>query len=546
MKKILLLGVVIFKIILFGTALRAQDSSSVTQTVKGVVKTVDNEQPVIGARVFVIGTKLGARTSNDGTFRIEKVPVGRFTLKVLANGFETISQDILVTSGKQVVLALEVREKVVKGEDIVVSASSAFSTINETAISSATAFSVDDVKRFAGSREDPAKMAQNFAGVVGINDQRNDIIIRGGSPLELLWRFDGIDIPNPNHFATQGATGGPVNAINVNLLSNSDFLTGAFPAEYGDKLSGVFDLHTRKGNTERYEFVTQLGFAGLEALAEGPIPGITNSSFIASYRKSTLEIFNALGINFGFVGIPKYDDLTIKADIPLSTSDALSITSLYGTSDIALLQSKQDTVYTGDVDIHNGTDLYVLGSTWKHFFNDKTVGQLTVSWVNSKFRTTVDSLTTDNNNHVTASSLFYKADSREGFYSAKYRLSHTANVSNTLSGGIETRLPYYDLNEFRTTVRDEINGLPYSLKADGNTFHALSFLNWLFRPTDDLTFNTGIHFQYLALSKRSSFEPRFSARWTFAEGQAFNVGFGVHRESQWSWRRATFPHPVAP
>ncbi|MFI5264641.1 MAG: carboxypeptidase-like regulatory domain-containing protein, partial [Candidatus Kapaibacterium sp.] len=317
------------------STLRAQDSIQISQTVKGFIKTVDNEQPVIGARVFMIGTKLGARTSSDGSFRIEKVPVGRYTLKVLSPGYETISQDILVTSGKQVVLSLEVREKVVKGEEITVSATSAFSTINETALSSATVFSVDDVKRFAGSREDPAKMAQNFAGVVGIDDQRNDIIVRGGSPLELLWRLDGIDIPNPNHFATEGATGGPVNAINANLLSNSDFLTGAFPAEYGDKLSGVFDLHTRKGNNERYEFVAQLGFAGLEALAEGPIPGIANSSFIVSYRKSTLEIFNALGINFGFVGIPKYDDLTIKADIPLGPSDALSITSLYGTSDIA-------------------------------------------------------------------------------------------------------------------------------------------------------------------------------------------------------------------
>src|SRR6056297_1087006 len=139
-----------------------------------------------------------------------------------------------------------------------------FQPINEAAIVSSTTFSVDDVQRFAGSRMDPARMAQNYAGVLGSNDRRNDIIIRGGSPTELLWRIDGLDIPNPNHFATQGATGGPVSAINSMILDDSDFLTGAFPASYGDRLSGVFDLHTRRGNMENHEYYGQFGFNGFE------------------------------------------------------------------------------------------------------------------------------------------------------------------------------------------------------------------------------------------------------------------------------------------
>ncbi|MEI8135243.1 MAG: TonB-dependent receptor [bacterium] len=516
--------------VILSTNANAQDSVRVTQTVKGVIRTVDNQQPIFGASVYIPEVKLGAKTNANGEFRIEKVPVGRLTLKVHANGYEQISEDILVTSGKQVNLELEIREKVVKGEDISIIANDAFARINETALSSATTFNVDDVKRFAGSREDPAKMAQNFAGAVGINDQRNDIIIRGGSPLELLWRFDGIDIPNPNHFATQGATGGPVNAINVNLLSNSDFLTGAFPAEYADKNSGVFDLRTRKGNTERFEFVGQMGFAGLEGLIEGPLGG--NSSFIVSYRKSTLEIFDALGISLGFAGIPKYDDLTLKANFELSPSDELSFTSLFGTSNIRLEQSKEDSVQTGDDDITNGTDLAVVGSTWKHIFSPQTISQLTMSWVASRFNTEVDSLTTDNFNHVTASTLFYKANSTEASYSGKFRLLHSPNVSNTFSAGIEARFPSYNINEYRTTVRDEADGKPYSLRADGSSFHALSFVNWLYRPSDDWTFNTGVAAQYLDLSKKTSIEPRFSAKWNAAEGQSLNFGFGIHRESQ--------------
>ncbi|HYM20308.1 MAG TPA: TonB-dependent receptor [Candidatus Kapabacteria bacterium] len=490
-----------------------------------------SDQPVQGAIVSIVGTKLGARTKADGNFRIENVPVGRHELRVLAGGYETITQDILVTSGKQVIINLPLTAKVYKAEQVVVQANDDFKPINEAALSSATTFTVDEVKRFAGSREDPARMAQTFAGVVGVDDQRNDIIIRGGSPMELLWRLDGIDIPNPNHFATQGATGGPVNAINTNLLSNSDFLTGAFPAEYGDKLSGVFDLRTRKGNTEKYEFVGQLGFAGVEAMAEGPLFG-NGSSFIASYRKSTLQVFDALGINFGFAGIPKYEDLTIKADIPLGSSDALSIISLGGTGTIDLFDSKKDTVYTGDFDITSGSDLGVAGATWKHTFNTKTIGEFSLSGVYQKYHTTVDSLTTDAFNHVTSKNLFYVADSYEGFYSAKYKLNYAHDVSNFFSAGIETRLPFYNIDEYRTTVRDEKNGIPYSIKANGNSFHALTYVNWQWRPNDALTFNTGVHAQYIEISKKTSIEPRFGAQWAFAEGQDLTAGFGVHRQSQ--------------
>ncbi len=506
----------------------AQEPTNVVQTVKGKLIDQDDEQPIPGATVRIAGTKLGAISKIDGSFRIENVPVGRQQIKVNASGYEPFGQDLLVTSGKQVVLDLRLKVKIVQGGEVTVRASNDFKPVNEDALISSTTFSVDEVKRFAGSREDPARMAQTFAGVVGDDDQRNDIIIRGGSPLELLWRLDGIDIPNPNHFATEGATGGPVNAINVNLLSNSDFLTGAFPAEYGDKLSGVFDLRTRKGNSERQEFVAQMGFAGFEGMAEGPLLG-NGSSYIVSYRKSTLEILHSMGIDFGFVGIPNYDDLTVKADVPLGKSDALSIIGLGGRSTIDLFQSSLDTVITGDFDITNGTNLGVLGATWKHMYGDRAVGNLLISTVYQTYHTVVDSLTAVNH-RVTSKDLFYTADSKEGANSAKYTLAYSVTPSNVFSGGVEARFPNYDLNESRTTVRQ--GSIPYSIHASGTTFQTLDYVNWQWRPTEDLTFNTGLHYQYLDISKKSSFEPRFGGEWSFAEGQSLHLGFGVHRQSQ--------------
>ena len=114
---------------------------------------------------------------------------------------------------------------------------------------SARQLSIDEAFRYSGTRNDPSRMAQNFAGVSGSNDARNDIVVRGNSPAGVLWRMDGIDIPNPNHFSTLGSTGGPVSILNINTLKNSDFLTSAFPAQYGNALAGVFDLRLRNGNT---------------------------------------------------------------------------------------------------------------------------------------------------------------------------------------------------------------------------------------------------------------------------------------------------------
>ena len=113
-------------------------------------------------------------------------------------------------------------------------------------------------------------MAANYAGVSGTNDSRNDIIIRGNSPIGILWRLNGIDIPNPNHFGNAGTTGGPISILNNNTLGNSDFITGAFAADYGNATSGVFDLKMREGNNEKKEFTAQIGFNGFELGAEGP------------------------------------------------------------------------------------------------------------------------------------------------------------------------------------------------------------------------------------------------------------------------------------
>lgn len=156
----------------------------------------------------------------------------------------------------------------------------------------------------------------NYTGVVYAGDSRNDIVIRGNSPMGLLWRLDGVEIPNPNHFAALGTTGGAISIINNNLLTNSDFFTGAFPAEYGNATDGVFDLKLRSGNNENREYVFQVGLNGFELGAEGPFSKNAEASYLINYRYSTYALLHAIGIETGEgSSTPFYQDLPFKLDL---------------------------------------------------------------------------------------------------------------------------------------------------------------------------------------------------------------------------------------
>lgn len=496
--------------------------------VKGVVVDYQTRQPIPGATCLIEGTKLGTVSKSDGSFKIEKVPVGRHVLKISSISYETYRQHIAVTSGREIQLEVLMKESYIQMEEVVVTAeSSSFSPINEVNIVSSNRFTVDDVERYAGSRMDPARMAQNFAGVVGANDQRNDIIIRGGSPTELLWRLDGLDIPNPNHFATQGATGGPISAINSTILSNSDFLTGAFPAEYGDRISGVFDLHTRKGNKDNYEFMGQFGFNGFELGAEGPM-NFWKSSFIANYRYSFLELMDKMGFEFGVSGLPRYQDGTVKLDFQPNEKNNISITGLYGISDIKILESETDDVATGDRDITNGTDFVSVGLNWQHLVNDKSYGRFIIGTVYNNYSNELDSITTNDNGEVISIDPNLTSKSIEAYHTAKYEFNYTPIKNHFFTIAAESRFRYYDM---RNNQLNPDYNKPWQVQETDNAMQYLGYINWNWRALESLTINAGVFTQHLEINKQTSLEPRLALKWQIHNRHSINAGFGVHRQS---------------
>jgi len=232
-------------------------------TIKGQVIDQQSEIPLIGATVVVVDTDpvIGAVTDLDGYFSLKNVPLGRVAVSVSYLGYEPLTlPNVEVVAGKETNLDITLTEGISLNEIVVTSdATGKDQAINEMSLVSARQFSVEEVNRYSGGRMDVARLASNFAGVSTPDDQRNDIVIRGNSPTGVLWRLEGTPIPSPNHFSTLGTTGGPVSALNPNILKNSDFVTSAFPAEYGNAIAGVFDLGFRKGNRDKHALTSSRG-----------------------------------------------------------------------------------------------------------------------------------------------------------------------------------------------------------------------------------------------------------------------------------------------
>ncbi|HUU39741.1 MAG TPA: hypothetical protein VMW42_02240, partial [Desulfatiglandales bacterium] len=283
-----------------------------------------------------------------------------------------IVREVMIGAGKEVFLEVGLSESVVEIEEVTVEAGiSKDQNVNPMAGISARSFTVEETERYAGSWGDPARMASNYAGVFTNGDIYNYIVIRGNSPNGLIWRMEGIPIPNPNHFDVPGATGGPISIINNNLLAQSDFFTGAFPAEYGDGVSGVFDLRLRNGNDQRREYTAQLGLMGLEIGAEGPFTKKSRASYMINYRYSLLGLVDEL---LWVEALPYYQDLSFKVNVPLKKG-AFSAFGFGGASHITgvIDDSATSTVNTThQISQRSGAKTGIIGFKYTHFITPKT------------------------------------------------------------------------------------------------------------------------------------------------------------------------------
>lgn len=527
--------------------------SQITQTVRGKVVDSESKFPLLGATVMLLtddGGSTGAVTDINGSFRLENVPTGRRNFKVQYVGYkEKILNNIIVTSAKEVVLNIELDESAQALGEVVIAASRDGEVQNEMATVSAREFSVDETMRYAGSRGDPARTASNFAGVQGADDSRNDIIIRGNSPQSVSWQVEGVIIPNPNHFAIPGTGGGPVSIINFKTLRNSDFYTGAFPAEFGNSTAGVFDLKLRNGNSEKHEFSGMFGLFGVEAFAEGPLSKKSGASYLVNYRYSTISLFLAAGIDAGTTSQPTYQDASIRLNFPQKNGAELALWGMGGQSYTEILISDktedvQELYGDSDRDQLFGSNVGILGLTYSYPVNKSVFWKSTLAASNQRVKATHyrivsrDTLEdgTYNPDKVNRTPLLDYT-----FSETKYTLSSSVykklKPGRVLKFGIMTDL--YDLS-YHDSLRVEDDGLwpesnDWNVRWDADDV-ALMFqyyAQYKHDFTDRLVANVGVHGTYLSLSNSlSAFEPRLGLKYRVAPRTSLNFGTGLHSQMQ--------------
>jgi len=512
----------------------AQNKNDLDQVIRGKVVDKQTQSVLPGANIILLETNppVGTTTNSEGEFRLENVPLGRQGIAVSFIGYHSqVIKNLIINSAHETVLFIELEEKVQTTEEVTIVGNSRKDlAMNKMASVSARTFTVEEASRYAGSREDVARMAMNFAGVSGANDQRNDIIIRGNTPSGILWRLEDVDIPNPNHFAASGTTGGPIGMLNNNTLRNSDFFTGAFPAEYTNAFSGVFDLKMRDGNNETYEFLGQVGFNGFELGAEGPISKDGKSSFLVNYRYSTLEVFDLLGISFGTSGVPQYQDLNFKLNFPMKKGK-LSWFGLAGKSAISTLESetREDDLYIQEgMDLVNGSRLLTSGLNYSRFHNETTYSKFILSYLAQNGFTDLDIFDPGEEPEP-----FYREDNTEERLTFKYIFNKKFSKQLSNRTGLTINRFGYNLS---VKTWEEYNQRTYRLDnkktiAEGPTLYR-GYSQWVYKFSDRVEIKPGLSFMYLGLNNSFSLEPRFGANWKAGYRTSINFGYGKHSKAQ--------------
>lgn len=511
-----------------------QGITQTTQNIKGIVIDKESEMPMISANVIVknIEPILGVSTDLDGNFIIPDLPIGRYTIEISYLGYESILvPNIELVSGKEAFLEIGIVESLTTMDEVVILGKVEKDRAqNEMATVSARTFSVEEVNRFSGGRSDVGRLAANFAGVSTANDARNDIVIRGNSPTGVLWRLEGIPIPNPNHFSTLGTTGGPISALNPNMIKNSDFLTGAFPAEYGNVLAGVFDLGFRKGNRDQHEFMAQIGaVSGLELMAEGPINKKSQSSYLVTGRYSFLGLvgdFFPIGTN----AIPNYRDVSFHLDFGNSKWGRLSIFGIGGQSDIDFLHNEVDETdlfAAVDEDLLARSKFGVLGAKHNLILNKKTYLRTILSGSFSGNSADIDRYSDVNTTEESVRRITEVDDQIIGTSFSTF-LNRKFNSRLTMRAGFMVEI---NQNELSSRTREFTPNWYQNYKFDGNSVLFQSFAQSQYKFNKHWSMNLGIHTQRLNIGNTTVFEPRGSIQYKLDDKNVFSFGYGIHSQN---------------
>ena len=493
-------------------------AQTLTGTIAGRVTDAGTKAPIAGATIYIPGKKLGALMDLYGKFSIEKVPVGVYPLEAAFVGYATVVKtDVVVESHRSTEVYIEMNEAAIQSGEVVVTPGY-FEERRDTP-ASMTTFSCEEIRRAPGSGGDISRIIMGLPSLAKVNDQSNSLIVRGGSPMENEFLVDGVEVPNINHFPTQGATGGPIGIINADLISDVDFSAGGFPATYGDHLSAVMNMKLRDGNRTGRNTQLGLDFAGASVLTEGYIVR-DKASYLLSARRSYLDVL-VKTVNVGTTVAPSYGDAQLKISYDISPDHKLELLDIF--SDDHNNPDRTDAVenkmvYYGNQDIYVNTAGICWHALWsRNIYQQSVLSYSYSSYKENWFETNGGSELVRNNSHERTTTMSTIAHIKMSDF-------HSVEIGGQVKYFDNT---YGNLYSNYTDAGGEIT--PRSaLNMNFKTVWGGGFVSYILQPVPQLTLTAGLRADRFRFTSTTMLSPRLSASYDLGYMTKLNGAAGVY------------------
>jgi hypothetical protein len=490
-------------------------------TIKGKLVDVSTQTPLVAANVIIDGTVLGAATDMEANFVILNVPVGNYVLKFSYIGYETMKKtDIIVRSNRITYVNAELKMSPLEMNPVVVTGGY-FSETDDQPTSSVN-FSYEEIRRAPGSGGDVSRILMSLPSIAKVNDQSNNLIVRGGNPIENTFFIDNIEIPNINHFPNQGSSGGPIGIINVDFIQDVNFYTGGFSAMYGDKLSSIMDISFREGNRSDFDAQLDLNFAGFGGGAEGPLFK-NNGCWLLSARRSYLD-FVVDAFKVGSTIAPIYGDIQGKLVYDLNQNHKLMLLGIFADDhndpDRATGEKNYMDHY-GNQDLYQGT----VGMNWRAIWNKSGYSNTSLAFTSNKYN--------EDFYETTTGEYDIRNRSLENIFKFRNVNHFRLNKKNTIEFGVEAKNLIEDYDnwyaETTNTLGDTIPALTLKNKISADKLGA--FVNYIAKPFHRLTTTLGIRSDYFSYNNNTSWSPRLAFSYQFTSLTSINGSVGLFHQN---------------
>ncbi len=526
-------------------------SQNLTQTVRGTIVDADSKLPLIGVTIVILGTDpmVGTSTDMNGIFRFENIPIGRIAVKISYIGYETKTiSDIVVNSGKEVVLDFSMQESVIKMDEAVVKAyKNKGEAINDMSQLSLHSITLEETKRFTGGMDDPARVVSSFAGVASTPDGSSDIIVRGNSPKYMQWRLDGAEISSPYHMDDQNSSFGALTALNNNLLATSDFYTGAFSSEYGDVISCVYDVKLRSGNNEKFEATGGIGLMGTELTLEGPFKKGYAGSYLFNYRYSTISLIKDLGL-VDVPGVVNYQDATFKVVLPTKRTGTFSFYGLGGLSGFSMenmgptglsTPGRPTTNALTSKDFYKANYLANLGMNHILSLNKKSFVKTSLNYSGTGANDDIyetDTIKTYNNEGESVSDSIsprmHMIQSRIVNSAIRGAITYSNKINAKNKIQIGTKYTLYNFNYNQNIYSNEEASVINVNDFKNNLSTINNFISWKHSFNEKIIIVAGLHNMNILSNNISTLEPRLSINWKINKTNSVHAGYGMHSTTE--------------